>query len=467
MLKGFFEKQFKIQERGSTIRTEILAGLTVFFAIVSAVMINPAIISQGDSQIFNGVLVASCVAAALGCFCMAFVANLPFAIAPAMGLNAFFAFTIMPSMVALAGRELSLIEQYQMALACVLISGVLSVFITAIKAREAIIKGIPKSVKLSMGAGIGMFLALLGLQYTGIVVPDPATTLAMVNLSAADPQVVLGVVLALVCLIAMAVLHHKNVRGGMLIAILLTTALCYITGYSKIPENFNPFNIAEPFKDWVSISLFKMNFQGLFGNGVNIFAALGTLIMIVMSYAVVDIFDTVGTFLGTAQAGGMVNEEGEMEDMGKGLLADALAATTAGPMGTSTVTTYVESSLGFAEGAKTGMTPFVIGILFLISVIFTPVVTLIPSVAIGPALIFVGALMIGSLKLIDFDDITEALPAFLTVAMMPLTYSIANGVAFGLISHVVIKFFTGQRKDIKLPAVIVAILFILSYIVKI
>lgn len=183
----------------------------------------------------------------------------------------------------------------------------------------------------------------------------------------------------------------------------------------------------------------------------------------IMSYAVVDIFDTVGTFLGTAQAGGMVNEEGEMDDMGKGLLADALAATTAGPMGTSTVTTYVESSLGFAEGAKTGMTPFVIGLLFLASVIFTPVVTLIPSVAIGPALIFVGALMIGSLKQIDFDDVTEGLPAFLTVVMMPLTYSIANGVAFGLIFHVILKLITGRKEDIKLPAVVVAILFILSY----
>ncbi|MDL2294779.1 NCS2 family permease [Ruminococcaceae bacterium OttesenSCG-928-D13] len=461
------EKLFKVSERKSTVRAEVIGGITTFFAMAYIILVNPGMLSYGDPTIFNGVLFATCLGAAIGTLLMAFLANMPFAQAPGMGLNAFFAFTVMPAMAALAGNpDLPLVKQYQMALALVFISGLLFLLITFIGAREAIIKGIPQNIKLSISGGIGLFIAYIGLQNSGLVVPDPATQVALINFAGADGTAVHGALLSLLGLVIIGVLYSLKIKGSILIGIVGTALVSYITGYSTIPENFS-FNLGAQAKDFVNVSLFKMDFASLFAGGEGIAATIGTIIILVLSFSMVDMFDTIGTFLGTAQAAGLMDENGEMKDMKKGLLCDSIATTAGAALGTSTITTFVESSAGIGEGARTGLASLVTGALFIVALLLSPFVALIPGVATAPALIFVGCLMIGGLRKVNFDDPTESLPAFLTVAMMPLTYSIANGIAFGLISYVLLKLCTGKFRDIKIPTVVVSILFIIRFFVSI
>ncbi|MGD9560305.1 MAG: NCS2 family permease [Oscillospiraceae bacterium] len=463
------EKLFKLSQHKTNVRTEVLGGITTFFAMAYIILVNPGMLSYGDSAIFNGVLFATCLSSAIGTLLMAFLANFPFAQAPGMGLNAFFAFTVMPAMITLSGNpDLPLVKQYQMALALVFISGILFLVITLTGAREAVIKGIPQNIKLSISGGIGLFIAYIGLQNSGLVVPNDSTQVSLIAFSGpmADGHAVHGAILALVGLLIIGALYSMKIKGSILIGIVVTSVLAYVTGHTHFPENFY-FNLGQQASDFVSTSFFKMDFATLFAGSEGIAAALGTIIVLVLSFSMVDMFDTIGTFLGTAQQAGLMNEDGEMEGMKKGLMCDSIATVAGAALGTSTVTTYVESSAGIGEGARTGLSSLVTGILFVVALLLSPFVALIPGVATAPALIFVGCLMIGGLRKVNFDDVTEALPAFLTVAMMPLTYSIANGIAFGLISYIVLKLVTGKFRDIKIPTVIIAVLFIIRFFVSI
>lgn len=460
------DKHFKITERGSTIKTEILAGITIFFATAYIILVNPNVISSGDTTIFNGVLIATCFGAAIGTLLMALVANIPFSQAPGMGLNAFFAFTAMPTMAVLMGDpELPIVERYQMSLPLVFYSGILFIIVSAVGLRETIINGIPKNIKTALSGGIGFFIAYLGLQNAGIIVPHSATQVCLVDFSQfkTNFQPVHGALLALAGLFVITALYSLKIKGGILIGILVTTGLSYLTGYSRIPEAFS-FNLGQQASDFMQVSFLKLDFIGPFRGG-NFGMVMGSMLALMLAFAMVNMFDSMGTIFGVATAAGMVDEKGEIIGLRKGLLCDAIGTAVGALLGTSTVTTVVESSAGIGEGGRTGLTSLVTGGLFLVAVLFAPFIILIPGVATAPALIFVGCLMITSLKNVDFSEPTEALPAFLTIIMMPLTYSIANGIAFGLISYVIVKLLSGKYKEIKITTVVVSLLFILQYIV--
>ncbi|MFI3253197.1 MAG: NCS2 family permease [Eubacteriales bacterium] len=456
------EKTFHLTERGSTVKTEVYAGFTTFFAMAYIIFVNPAMLSYGNEQIFDGVFFATCISAAIGTLLMAFLANLPFAQAPGMGLNALFAFTAMPALAAMAGDpEMDLVKQYQMALCLVLISGIIFIVITVLGLREQIISAIPNNIKLSISAGIGFFIAFLGLQNAGIVVSSPATLVDLVNFT--DYAASASAALALFGLMLLAVLSCLKINGAILISIVATTVLSYLVGHSVMPSDFS-MNIATQGQNFMDVSLFKMDFVSIFASG-NVTATLSSLFVLIVSMSLVDMFDSIGTFIGTASKANLLDKDGQMPAMRKALMCDAIATTAGACLGTSTVTTYVESAAGVYEGGKTGMTSLVTGALFLVALVFAPFIGLVPACATAPALIYVGYLMITSIGKVELDDISEGLPAFLTIAMMPLTYSIANGIGFGLISYVIIKACTGKMKEIKPATWVITALFLVKYVV--
>ncbi|MCL2866031.1 MAG: NCS2 family permease [Lachnospiraceae bacterium] len=463
------DKFWKIKERGSTPRVEILAGITIFFATVYTVIVNPNNISGGitiNPELWNGVFFASCIAAAIGTLLMAFYAKLPFAQAPGMGLSAVFAFTAMPAIAVLTSMGDSTadaIKTYQMTLPIVLISGVLFLLISLVGLREKIINGIPKNIKLALGAGIGLFITLLGLKNAGISVPQQATLLTLVNFGARD-QATLGALLAILGVLIIAVLQAHKVKGSILIGIITTTILTYVTGFKTL-DSFS-YNLGQQAHDFAATSLFRLDFVSLFTAG-NLGPILGKMLALILAFFLVNMFDSMGTIYGVASSAGMVDKKtGEVRGLKKGLMADAMATTAGGLAGTSTITTVVESSAGIGEGGRTGLTAFVTGILFIVAIFLAPFIALIPDVATAPALIFVGCLMMSGIKDVDFSNISEGLPAFLTIAMMPMTFSITNGIAFGLVSWVILKVCTGKYKEIKITTVVVSILFVLQYFLQ-
>jgi len=459
------ENIFKLKEYNTSVRTEVMAGITIFFASVFAILTIPSLIGQGNPQLMNSVFVAAVLSAAAGSLLKAFVANLPFVQVPGMGLGSFFAFTAMPAMVVLTGNpDLSLIEQYQMALALVFVSGILFVATSVGGIRKFIIDGVPKNIKVALGSGIGLFITALGLRQAGIVVASPGTLITLVEFSnfSENPIPVKGAVLSLVGLILMAVLYARKIKGGILIGIVTTTVLAYLTGYSAIPETFS-VSIADITRDFYEISFLRLDFN-LF-TSVQGFA-VGSLITLGLTFFIVNLLDALGTIYGIASANGMVNKEGEVIGLQRGMTVDAVGTVTGALFGSSNTATTVSSASGIAEGGRTGLTSLVTGVLFLSILFFAPFVSLIPLVATAPALIFVGCLMVSHIKEVDFSDITEAMPAFLTIAMMPLTSSIANGTSFGLITYVVLKLLTGRLKDISLSSIILATFFALQFVLR-
>ncbi len=457
-------KQFHLKERGTTVKTEIYAGCTTFFAMAYIIFVNPSLLCYGNEQIFDGVFFATCLAAAIGTLLMAFVANLPFAQAPGMGLNALFAFTAMPTLAALVGQaDMDIIGQYQMALVLVLASGIIFIAITALGLREQIIKAIPKNIKLSISGGIGFFICFLGLQNAGVVVNSDATLVDLANFTDASNN--MGAILAVFGVIILAVLSSMKVNGAILISIVITTVLSYMMGHSTLPSDFS-LSFASQAKNFFEVSFFKMDFATILSSG-NLSSTLASIFVLIVSLSLVDIFDSLGTFIGTAQKANLLDEKGEMPQMRKALMCDAIATTAGACLGTSTVTTYVESASGVCEGGKTGLTSLVTGVLFLVAIFFAPFVGLVPACATAPALVYVGYLMLTTIGQVDFSDISEGLPAFLTIAMMPLTYSIANGIGFGLISYVCIKAATGKFKDIPLSTCCITTLFLIKYVIPI
>lgn len=461
---SFIEGYFDLQKHGTTIRTEVLAGATTFIAIAYILILNPQILADpyvimGDTamagKIANGVFIGTCIGAFIGTILVGLYAKLPFAQAPGMGLNAFFAYTVV----------LAMGYTYGQALVIVFISGIFFIVITAVGLREAIIRAIPDCVKAAITPGIGLFITIIGLKNSGLVVGSSATLVSMVDFAqwrtpGADLTNAKGALVALTGLVVMGVLHAKKVKGSILIGIVAATLAGIPLGVTHM-ANLN-FHIGSQFSDFMEVSFLKMDFAGLFA-GESLLQSVFTVTMLVISFSLVNMFDSIGTLLGASKQSGMIDEHGEVINMKQALMSDAISTAAGAMVGTSTVTTVVESSAGIAEGGRTGLTSVTTALLFLGSIVFAPIVGIVPGAATAPALIFVGVLMLSNIRDVDFSNMVEALPAFCTVIFMPFTYSIANGIAFGLIMYTVMKFLCGQGRDVKPLCVIVALTFIIRY----
>lgn len=449
------DKFFGIKDAKSSVRTEIIAGITTFFTMAYIIVVNPSILSATTSnpdQYWSPIFIATCLSAAIGTLMMGFYARIPFAQAPGMGLNAFFAFSV------------ATVYGYNGALAAVLISGILFIIITLIGLRESIVKAIPHNIKMAISAGIGLFIAFVGMKNAGLIVNNDATLVGFVNFSLKQDAFPFEPLLTLIGVIIIAILYFFKVKGSILIAIVACTLIGIPLGITQLPETITTAQIGEGFSNWVNLSLFRLDFAALLGDATGIFDGVLTIVTVIISFTLVDMFDTIGTLVGTAKQAGMLDKNGNMPRMNQAMLCDAVATTAGACVGTSTVTTYIESGAGISEGGRTGLTAVTTGVLFLIALVLAPLAIIVPSAATAPALIVVGVLMMGCLKDIDFTDMTEALPAFLTMIMMPLTYSISTGIGVGLISYVLIKLFTGKLKDLHILSVIVAIFFVIKFI---
>ena len=481
---SLFEKQFKLKENGTNIRTEAIAGLTTFFTMAYIIFVNPEILGVAGVPA-GGVYIATILAAAIGTLIMGLVANVPYAQAPGMGLNAFFTYTVC----------LGLGFKWQQALAMVFICGIINIVITVTQIRKMIIKAIPRSLQYAIGGGIGLFIAYIGFKNAGFLkftsegkAWSPLTIIGLSeqNTTVLDPftssstgatvvqngaQVIPAIVdfasagaqLALIGLLIIVVLMLLKVKGSILIGIVATTIIGIPMGVTTF--GFTPFNISD-----ISQTAFKLDFAGLFGDPKTIMVVLTTI----LAFSLTDTFDTIGTFIGTGRKSGIFDEKDEAElfagkgfksKMDKALFADATATSIGSLLGTSNTTTYVESAAGISVGGKTGLTSIVTAVLFLICLAFAPIAGIVPSAATAPALIVVGILMMESVGKIKWDDFDEALAAFFTIVVMPFTYSIANGIAFGFIFYVVMKMVRGKFKDVHPILYIVSGLFVLNFII--
>ncbi len=425
---------FRIKQTGSTFMTEVLAGITTFVTMSYIIFVNPGILSKTGMD-FNALIVVTCLASALGTFLMAIFADYPIALAPGMGLNAFFAFSVVLGMQ-INGANVT----WQMALAAVFVDGAVFAVLTLTNIREAIMNAIPKSLKIGISAGIGLFVTFIGLQSAGIVVNNDATLVALGSIKNNMPMM-----LSLLGLFIMAILTALNVKGALLIGIIAVTAISAGLGLVEIPETFvsQPPSIM-PLVGQLDFSLIKSpEFWG-----------------IVFTFFFVDFFDTMGTLIGVCNRSGLLDEKGNLPRAKGALLADAIATMAGAVMGTSTVTSYVESSSGVAQGGRTGLTALTTALLFAGAIFFTPLVGMVPAYATAPALIIVGIYMMVSLRDLNYDDWTEFIPSLLGFFMMPLAYSIAVGIEFAIISYVIVKLLTGKAKDVSFLMILLAVVFI-------
>ncbi|NLN16418.1 MAG: NCS2 family permease [Firmicutes bacterium] len=432
-MKSFLDETFKLTENGTDVKTEVLAGITTFMTMAYIIFVNPNILSETGMS-WGGVFIATVLATALGTLCMAFLTNYPFAMAPGMGLNAFFAFSVC----------LGMGVPWQVALGIVFIEGVIFIALSILPIREAIVNAIPMGVKSAIGAGIGLFIAFIGLQTAEIVVGDPATLVALGDLSSKTS------LLALIGLILTGVLCALEVKGALLLGIFGTTLIGALPFFGVTP----PFAglVAWPsFGEWSKV-LFQLDIRG---------ALSWNLFGVMFAFLFVDMFDTVGTLIGVSTQTDFLDEDGKLPKAGRALLSDAIGTVAGALFGTSTVTTYVESAAGVAEGGRTGLTGVVASILFLLSLFFMPLVGIVPAAATAPALIIVGVMMLKSALNVDWNDFTEALPAFVTIAVMPLTYSISNGIALGLILYPLMKLLTGQGNKVHWLVYFLGVLFVI------
>lgn len=461
---GRIDRFFQVSQNHSSVRTEVLAGITTFITIAYILILNPQILADpyvimGDAamagKIANGVFIGTCIGAFIGTLLCALYARVPFAQAPGMGLNAFFAYTVV----------LGMGYTYGQALVVVFISGVFFIVITAIGLREAIIRSIPDAVKTAITPGIGLFITIIGLKNAGIVISNPATLVSLVDFSQwkieeADLALMSSALVALAGLVIMGTLHARKIKGSILLGIVAATLIGIPLGVTHI-SNLD-MNIGMKFRDFAEVSFVKMDFAGLF-SGANMVETIFTVTMLVISFSLVNMFDSIGTLLGAAKQSGMIDENGEVIRMKQALMSDAISTAAGAMVGTSTVTTVVESSAGIAAGGRTGLTSLVTALMFLGAILFAPIVSIVPAAATAPALIFVGILMLGNIRDVDFSDMSNALPAFCTIVFMPFTYSIANGVAFGLITYCLMKLTTGRRQDVKVLTLAMSVVFVVRY----
>lgn len=430
---GMLESIFKLSKYGTNVKTEIIAGITTFMTMAYILIVNPNILSvAGMDQ--GALFTATALSAAFATILMAFLANLPFALAPGMGLNAFFAFTVVKVMG----------YSWQFALTAILIEGIIFIILTLTNVREAIINGMPIVIKNAVSVGIGLFIAFIGFQNAHIIVDNPATLVSLGNVK--DP----GVLLAIIGIIITGGLLIKRVKGALLIGMVVTTVLGILIGITQLPGSIvsTPPSIAP-----IAFKFVSMN-EVLSWN----------MFSVVFTFLFVDLFDTIGTLVGVSAKANMLDKDGKVPNAKQALFADAIGTTVGAMMGTSTVTTFVESASGVAEGGRTGLTALTTGVLFIVALIFSPIFLAVPPQATAVVLILVGLFMMSPILKIDFDDFTDAIPAFLTIIMMPLAYSISEGIAFGIISYVILKLIGGKHKNIHPMMYIVAIMFIVKHI---
>jgi adenine/guanine/hypoxanthine permease len=424
------EKFFKLKENGTDVRTEVLAGLTTFLTMAYIVFVNPSILAITGMD-FNAVFVATCLAAALGTGIMALVANYPIALAPGMGLNAYFTFTVCQ------GMGIS----WQVALGAVFISGLVFLAVSLFKVREALVNAIPHSLKLAISAGVGMFLAIIALKNAGIIVGSEATLVTLGKIG--EPTALLSI-LGFFMIVA---LEYRKVPGSIIIGILTVTVLSIVLGLSE-------FKGVASLPPSMAPTFMQMDLMGALNAG---------LLGVIFVFFFVDLFDTTGTLIGVSHRAGLLDKDGKLPRLKKALLADSVAISAGAMMGTSSTTAYVESAAGTAVGGRTGLTSLVVALLFIAALLFSPLANSVPAYATAPALCYVAVLMARGLAEIEWDDLTEAAPAVMTAFAMPFTYSIADGIAFGFISYVAIKLFAGRFKDLSVAVVIIAGLWLVKF----
>ncbi|BCL75033.1 adenine permease [Jeongeupia sp. HS-3] len=426
MLDAFF----KLKEHGTNVRTEVIAGFTTFLTMAYIIFVNPSILSLTGMD-FNAVFVATCLAAAIGTAIMGLVANYPIALAPGMGLNAYFTFAVVQGMGV----------PWQTALGAVFISGIIFVLVSSFKIREILVNAIPRSLKLAISAGVGLFLAIIGLKSAGIITGSEATLVKLGDIH--SPSVLLAA-LGFVLIVA---LEYRKVKGSIIIGVLAVTVLSVLL-------NLTPFKGVFAMPPSIEPTFMQLDLKGAFHAG---------LIGVVFIFFFVDLFDTTGTLIGVSHRSGLLDKDGKLPRLKKALLADSTAIIAGSVLGTSSVTAYVESAAGVAEGGRTGLTAVVVALLFLVALFLAPLAGTVPAYATAPALCYVAVLMARGLAEIDWDDITEAAPAVITAVGMPFTYSIADGIAFGFISYAAIKLLAGRFKDLSPAVLIITALWIVKF----
>ena len=472
------EKIFKLKENNTTAKTEIIAGLTTFMTMAYIIALNPNLLTGFGKdtmpELWNGVFLATCIASAIGTIVMAFLANKPFAMAPGMGLNSFFA-VVVTNIVALTG--MTYVASFQSALCIVLIEGIVFLVLSVLNIREKIVDAIPLGVRLGIAPAIGLMLLNIGVgsnagvysenggpfyamrDFFGALTPSLAKT----NMGSGYSAMVLSVVTMFVGLFAIVVLTQRGVKGAVLLGMLISSII-YWAG-EAIFLGTNPFaslataSFVPAFGDMASTTLFKFDFRG--------FAEIGwfTAITLIITFCIIDMFDTIGTLVGTASRAGMLDKNGKMPNMKQALLSDAVGTVAGSLTGTSTVTTFVESASGVEAGGRTGLTALTTGIMFLACIFIAPIAGIIPAAATSSALIYVGVLMVAGLKNVDFDDICQSLPVALMMIAMPISGSIGHAIGLGLITYTVIKVFTGKAKDVSVLTYVLSLIFLLKFFI--
>lgn len=448
------EKLFKLKEHNTTVKTEVMAGITTFLTMAYILAVNPNMLSASGMD-SGAVFTATALASALATFIMAFWANYPIALSAGMGLNAYFAYTVC------LGQLQEIDDPWKIALAAVLVEGIIFIILSFFKLRETIVNAIPENLKYGITSGIGLFIAFVGLKGAGVVVSDDSTLVALGNFGRPE------VALCLIGILVIAVMNHYNVKGSILWGILITWVLgiiAQLTGWYVVDPDAGAASLIPSLSassfipPSISSTFCKFDFAWI-GSHVSEF------VVIVFSFLFVDMFDTIGTVIGVAEKADLLDEDGNLPRVGRVLMADAIGTVAGSMLGTSTVTSFVESSSGVAEGGKTGLTAMTTGILFLVALFLSPIFLAIPSFATAPALVIVGFFMASSIKKMEFDgDLADAVGGYLAFLMMPLTYSIANGIMFGVLAWFIIKVCTGQLKKIHPVMYIVCALFIIRVI---
>lgn len=473
------ERLFKLKENNTTIRTEIIAGFTTFMTMAYIVALNPNIIASPDNgasaNLWNAVFIATVISAAVGTLLMALLANKPFALAPGMGLNAYFATVVLTIMATTSDKTYD--EAFKGALAIIVVSGILFTVLTLFKIREKIVEAIPVGIRFGITAGIGLMLINVGMTTNAPVYnADGANTtiLGFFTLGAKDTYKLLGadayklliltIITFFIGLFTIVVLHHKKIKGSILYGMLIAS-LVYFVGQGILGNNpFAALNEAQwlpNFKDLADKTLFKFHFGTLFSMGIL------PAVMTIISFCMVDMFDTIGTLLGTASKAGMVDEDGKMPGMNRAMLSDSLATCVGACTGTSTVTTFIESASGVEEGGRTGFASLITSLCFLACLFLAPVAKLIPAPATSAALVFVGILMISALKNVDYSDFSQSVPVVLMIVFMMITSGIGNGIGIGLISYSIIKICDGKFKDVSWLTILLSVLFIAKFFIRV
>lgn len=474
-----FEKVFKLSENGTNVKTEVIAGLTTFMTMAYIIALNPNLLTgfgSAGAELWNGVFLATCIASAIGMFCMAFLANKPFCLAPGMGLNSFFA-VVVGNIVAMTG--MTYVASFQAALVIILIEGIVFIVLSVFNVREKIVESIPLGIRLGISPAIGLMLMNIGLgsnvgiyaEGNGFTTPFyvmrdffGALTPSVLKANMGDvgyATMILTVVTMFVGLFAIVAMAKKGIKGSVLFGMLIASVIYWIGSFAFLGTN--PFaslataSFLPPFADMASTTLFKFNFAG--------FVEIGwfTIITLVITFCIIDMFDTIGTLVGTASRAGMVDENGNMPNMKEALLSDAIATVAGACTGTSTVTTFVESASGVEAGGRTGLTPLVTGVLFLACIFIAPIAAIIPAAATSSALIYVGVLMLQGLKNVDFDDMDQMVPVALMLIGMPISGSIGHAIGIGLISYTIMKVFGGRAKEVSVLTYVISALFLVKF----